>query len=125
MAENNYVSPQDLSIGQRFARTELELVPGGPEIPGQDVALLVTVSVKEFEYFRYPEWSWPAEITVVKTLTPKELAPLKIEALNAFKIILDAFVNDRHEQLALTLATGGEPLAPIGSEMLPQNRTSG
>jgi len=57
-----------------------------------------------------------AEITVAKTLSPQELASLEVEALNAFQIALNAFLNNRYEQLALTLARGGKPLVPSGSK---------
>lgn len=56
------------------------------------------------------------EATVLKTLSPQELGPLKAQALKAFNVILDAFVNDRYEQLALTLAESGRPLVPVSQK---------
>jgi len=58
----------------------------------------------------------PPKVAAIKTLGAQELAPLKLEALNAFNIIQDAFLNERYEQLALTLARRGKPLVPIASK---------
>jgi hypothetical protein len=49
-------------------------------------------------------------------LKPADLAPLKSQALNAFNRILDDFLNDRFDQLVLSLADNGKPIVPVGKQ---------
>jgi hypothetical protein len=86
-----------------------QLFNGDMENPGPATEIKIPRHPAEAQDERSPE------VKVVKILAPKELALLKLEAINAFTIILDAFLNERYEQLALTIARGGKPLVPIAA----------